>query len=322
MANRLLALVCLSVAVGCGRQSDSVALDRDTVTLHPASGRLDALLDSAAEAAAHGDTATAHARLADAQAAADEDPTLVYRVAAAGDRLGDGPNAAMDYTHYLTLAPDGPHAREARARVSALMLEEPERPAAASATPPSPAAAAAVATSTAPSGERPAAAARAARTTRRTPRRSRRAAAATAARATSVPASAHRTAAPRIRRPAVVATAPIDSDPRTAAAPPQIVTADAAGETASAATPGAAAVTAAAEPEARSSRGRQGKLAALGAATGALVGAVLGRGTTSAVAGAVLGGAVGAAAGGRNVAPTGRTYRMPLTGGPMTSAGW
>jgi tetratricopeptide (TPR) repeat protein len=86
------------------------------------------LAERAQQAAILGDRASAREQLRQAVALDPRDPDLAYQLARANDAAGAPSDAAAEYCRYLSLAPDGAEAAEARERVA--ILAPPPRAAA------------------------------------------------------------------------------------------------------------------------------------------------------------------------------------------------
>jgi tetratricopeptide (TPR) repeat protein len=89
------------------------------------------LAQRAQQAAILGDRAAAREQLRQAASLDPRDPDLAYQLARANDAAGAATDAASEYCRYLSLAPDGAEAAEARERVA--ILAPPARAAAATA---------------------------------------------------------------------------------------------------------------------------------------------------------------------------------------------
>lgn len=78
------------------------------------------LAQRAQQAAILGDRAAAREQLRQAASLDPRDPDLAYQLARANDAAGAAADAASEYCRYLSLAPDGAEAAEARERVAIL----------------------------------------------------------------------------------------------------------------------------------------------------------------------------------------------------------
>jgi TM2 domain-containing membrane protein YozV len=78
------------------------------------------LAERAQQAAILGDRSSAREQLRQAGALDPRDPDLAYQLARANDAAGAPADAAAEYCRYLSLAPDGAEAAEARERVAIL----------------------------------------------------------------------------------------------------------------------------------------------------------------------------------------------------------
>jgi hypothetical protein len=83
------------------------------------------LAERAQQAAILGDRASAREQLRQAAALDPRDPDLAYQLARANDAAGAPADAAAEYCRYLSLAPDGVEAAEARERVAILAPPPP-----------------------------------------------------------------------------------------------------------------------------------------------------------------------------------------------------
>ena len=87
------------------------------------------LAERAQQAAILGDRAAAREQLRQAAALDPRDADLAYQLARANDAAGAGTDAANEYCRFLSLAPDGAEAAEARERVAILSpLVRPNSP--------------------------------------------------------------------------------------------------------------------------------------------------------------------------------------------------
>jgi tetratricopeptide (TPR) repeat protein len=78
------------------------------------------LAERAQQAAILGDRASAREQLRQAAALDPRDPDLAYQLARANDAAGAAADAASEYCRFLSLAPEGAEAAEARERVAIL----------------------------------------------------------------------------------------------------------------------------------------------------------------------------------------------------------
>jgi tetratricopeptide (TPR) repeat protein len=108
-------LASARAASDAGRYAEARELYRGVLEREP--GNLSARVDLGVAELALGDEAAARASFGAALAGPSPHPAAAYNLALLAEQGGDRPEAARYYALYLKLAPDGPRAADARAKV-------------------------------------------------------------------------------------------------------------------------------------------------------------------------------------------------------------
>jgi len=277
MLRRTPLLVAFAALAACNRRSDVAPLDHDTAAVAATSSarqrdsaRVDVLLHEAADSLAAADTVAAEGALAAAVTVADTDAALVAHIADRSLALGLAAYAELGYRRYLTLAPAGPVAEQARTRLG--LLTSSTLP------PPSP-----IRGVRAPAPHVVAA-------------RVERAHVVVRPRVVARTVSRAQRPAPRV---AVRPPAPASASTAASVSAGDVVQRDAPESPESPVTVATSAAPAAPSSAPRARRAPVARDAAMGAASGAVLGAVVGHGARGALVGMVAGGALGALLGAR-----------------------